>query len=136
MGTDSTMGEKGRLSASEAVDHLRKHFRCDAKGSAYGNKHGDVVANSVKAILGKIRKLHDQKKKYLESIYIRVTIHDSATKIDYGNILPIMKKITNGLRENIPKSCSLHWANAGHINTSNEIKFEYEGFFIERVWGK
>ena len=51
MGTDSVMGAKGRFNASEAIDHLRKHFKCEAKGSLYGNKLGNLVANSVKAVL-------------------------------------------------------------------------------------
>ena len=131
MQSSNAMGATGRMNASMAIDHLRKHFTCEAKGSAYGNKHGNVVNNSVKAILAQLKKLHDPKAKVLESIYIRVHIHDSATLIDYGQILPVMNGITQGLREHLPKSCSLNWANAGHHN-SGAIKFEYEGFLIEK----
>ena len=134
MQSSNAMGAKGRANASDAIDHLRKHFTCEAKGSAYGAKHGNVVNNSVKAILAQIKKLHNPKEKILESVYVRIHIHDSATVIDYGQILPIMNKITQALREHLPKSCSINWANAGHHN-SGQIKFEYEGFLIEKeLW--
>ena len=134
MQSSNTMGAKGRANASDAIDHLRKHFTCEAKGSAYGAKHGNVVNNSVKAILAQIKKLHDPKEKVLESVYLRLHIHDSATVIDYGQILPVMNKITQGLREHLPKACSINYATAGHHN-SGQIKFEYEGFLIEKeLW--
>ena len=134
MQSSNAMGATGRMNASMAIDHLRKHFTCEAKGSAYGNKHGNVVNNSVKAILAQIKKQHDPKEKILESVYLRLHIHDSATLIDYGQILPVMNKITQGLREHLPKSWSLNWENAGHHN-SGSVKFEYEGFLIEKeLW--
>lgn len=134
MGTDSVMGAKGRFNASEAIDHLRKHFKCEAKGSLYGNKLGNLVANSVKAILDNVNKLHDPKKKGLESLYIRFVIHDSDTVIDYNNVLPIINKITTGLREKLPKTCSVNYMNGGH-SQDHEIKMSFECFIVEKeLW--
>lgn len=132
--TDAMLGAKGRLNASDAIDHLRKHFHCEAKGSIHGNKFGNLVNNSVKSILAQVKKLHDPKKKGLESLYIKFTIHDSATMIDYGYVTPIISKITTGLRDALPKSCSVHYMNSGH-SQDHEIKMSFDCFIVEKeLW--
>lgn len=130
---DQGLVDRSKLKASDAVDHLRKHFKCEAKGCAYGNKHGNLVENSIKAIVKQIKKLHDPKKKKLESVYIKIFVHDSSMLIDYNIFYPVFRKIVDGLRPHLLKETSLNFTT--HHEQDSTPKFRFEGFIVEKeLW--
>lgn len=126
--TDMTLVSKAIDNTNRAFKKYTTEFSCEAQGSIYGNKFGDVVANSLLVLKQTIiKKRHDDK--VLKTVNVKIFIHDSDTLIDYNKALPVIDKIAMGLREFVGKNCRVNFSSCH--KKDDEIKFCFQGSIVE-----
>ena len=126
--TDMTLVSKAIDNTNRAFKKYTTEFSCEAQGSIYGNKFGDVVANSLLVLKQTIIKKRNPDKE-LKSVHVKIFIHDSDTMIDYNKALPIIDKIAMGIREFVGKKCRVNFSSCH--KKDNETKFCFQGTIVE-----
>lgn len=126
--TDMTLVNMAINNTNEAFKKTTVRFSCEVKGSLYGNKFGDVVADSIRVLKQRILAKRNMDK-VLKTINIKIFIHDSDTMIDYNKALPIIDKIAMGIRDFVGPKCRVNFASCHKHDT--EPKFCFECNFIE-----
>lgn len=126
--TDMTLVSKAIDNTNRAFKKFTTEFACEAQGSIWGTKHGDVVVNSLRVLKQTIiKKRHDNK--VLKTVNVKIFIHDSDTMIDYNKALPIIDKIAMGIREFVGKKCRVNFSSC-HKKDS-ETKFCFKVTLVE-----
>lgn len=126
--TDMTLVKRSIENTNKAFKKFTTEFSCEAKGSIWGTKQGDVVADSMRVLKQTIiKKRHDDK--VLKCVYVKIFIHDSSTVLDYNKALPVIDKIILGLKDFVGKGCQVH-ASSCHKH-DDEFKFCFQGSIVE-----
>lgn len=126
--TDMTLVKRSIENTNKAFKKFTTEFSCEAKGSIWGTKHGDVVADSLRILKQTIIKKRNTEK-VLKTVNVKVFIHDSDVMIDYNKALPIIDKIAMGLREFVGKNCRVNFSSCH--KKDDEIKFCFQGSIVE-----
>lgn len=126
--TDMTLVKRSIENTNKALKKFSKEFSCEAKGSIWGNKHGDVVASSIKLLKQTIIKKRNPDK-VLKAVYVKIFIHDPATSLDYNHALPMLDKIVLGIKDFVGKDCQVHTSSCH--KKDNELKFCFQGSIVE-----
>lgn len=126
--TDMTLVNKAIDNTNRAFKKFTTDFSCEAQGSIWGNKHGDVVANSLRVLKQTIIKKRNTEK-VLKTVNVKIFIHDSDVMIDYNKALPIIDKIAMGIREFVGKKCRVNFSSCHRRD--EQTKFCFKGTLVE-----
>lgn len=121
--TDMTLVKRAISNTEEAYSKLQKRFSVSVNGVAYGKHVGSVIDNSIKKIKQEIIKKRDDAK-VLKTVNIKLFIHDSATMIDYNQVLPVIDKIAVGIRDFVGKQCRVNFMSSHKKDYDSKFCFE------------
>ena len=132
---DTNFVRKAIQNANEAVARgcKKKTFNFSVKGTFSGNKHGNLVNDSIKVIKRTILAIRDPELK-LHSVTLRCFVHDPSTVFNFSANSAQYEQIIKGVREFVGNETSV---NHGLIHKkSDELKLCIEGEMIEKkIWG-
>ena len=132
---DTNFVRKAIQNANEAGARgcKKKTFNFSVKGTFSGNKHGNLVNDSIKVIKRTILAIRDPELK-LHSVTLRCFVHDPSTVFNFSANSAQYEQIIKGVREFVGNETSV---NHGLIHKkSDELKLCIEGEMIEKeLWG-